>query len=150
MSFLRRLLGGERSARVELNVNYFKRIRDDATLDVVGEAHRQAGVQAARPPTGADLPPGLPAPPPGFYKGLLVPEPTNQYDRNAVTGLGHQVRPYFQGVGDTENGAAKTGASAIGPEYGTVYAPMSATKPRPRSTRTSHACSRAHRPARSP
>lgn len=84
MSFLRRLIGGERSAQVELNVNYFKRIRDDATLDVVGEAYRQAGVQAARPPTGDDLPPGLPAPPPGYYKALLVPEPTNQYDRNAI------------------------------------------------------------------
>ena len=74
----------ERSAQVELNVNYFKRIRDNATLDVVGEAYRQAGVLAARPPTGDDLPPGLPAPPPGYYKALLVPEPTNQYDRNAI------------------------------------------------------------------
>jgi hypothetical protein len=84
MSFLRRLLGGERSAQVEMNVNYFKRIRDDATLDVVGEAYRQSGVLAARPPTGEDLPPGLPAPPPGYFKALLVPEPTNQYDRNAI------------------------------------------------------------------
>ena len=84
MSFLRRLLGGGRSAQVEFNVNYFKRIRDDATLDVVGEAYRQAGVLAARPPTGDDLPPGLPAPPPGYYKALLVPEPTNKYDRNAI------------------------------------------------------------------
>ena len=84
MSFLRRLIGGERSAQVELNVNYFNRIRDDATLAVVGEAYRQAGVQAARPPTGDDLPPGLPAPPLGYYKALLVPEPTNQYDRNAI------------------------------------------------------------------
>ncbi len=25
-----------------------------------------------------------PAPPPGYYKALLVPEPTNQYDRNAI------------------------------------------------------------------
>jgi hypothetical protein len=84
MSFLRRLLGGGPSAQVEFNVNYFKRIRDDATLDVVGEAYRQAGVLAARPPTGDDLPPGLPAPPPGYYKALLVPEPTNKYDRNAI------------------------------------------------------------------
>jgi hypothetical protein len=84
MSFLRRLLGGKQTAQVELNVNYFKRIRDDATLDVVGEAYRQAGVLAARPPSGNDLPPGLPAPPVGYYKALLVPEPTNQYDRNAI------------------------------------------------------------------
>jgi hypothetical protein len=84
MSFLRRLLGSERSAQVELNVNYFKLIRDNATLDVVGEAYRQAGVLAARPPTGDDLPPGLPAPPPGYYKAVLVPEPTNQYERNAI------------------------------------------------------------------
>ena len=84
MSFLRRLLGSERSAQVQLNVNFFKRIRDDATLDVVGEAYRQAGVLAARPPTGDDLPPGLPAPPPGYHKAMLVPEPTNQYDRNAI------------------------------------------------------------------
>ncbi len=84
MSFLRRLLGSERPVQVELNVSYFKRIRDDATVDVVGEAYRQAGVLAARPPTGEDLPPGLPAPPPGYFKALLVPEPTNQYDRNAI------------------------------------------------------------------
>lgn len=84
MSFLRRLLGGERSAQVEMNVSYFKRIRDDATLDVVGEAYRQAGVLAARPPTGDELPPGLPSPPTGYYKALLVPEPTNKYDRNAI------------------------------------------------------------------
>ncbi len=84
MSFLRRLLGGEQPVHVELNVNYFKRIRDDATLDVVGEAYRQAGVLAARPPTGDDLPPGLPAPAPDYYKALLVPQPTNQYDRNAI------------------------------------------------------------------
>src|SRR4051794_3040539 len=84
MSFLRRLLRSERSSQVEMNVNYFKRIRDEATLDVVGEAYRQAGVLAARPPTGDDLPLGLPAPPPGYYKALLLREPTNKYDANAI------------------------------------------------------------------
>lgn len=84
MSFLRRQLGGQPTVQVELNVNYFKRIRDDATVEVVGEAYRQAGVLAARAPSGDDLPPGLPAPPSGYFKALLVPEPTNQYDRNAI------------------------------------------------------------------
>lgn len=84
MSFLQRLFGGEQTVQVQFNVSYFRRIRDEATLDVVGEAYRQEGVLAARPPSQDDLPPGLPAPPPGYYKAMLMPEPTNQYDRNAI------------------------------------------------------------------
>lgn len=48
-------------------VNHFTRIRDDAALDVVGEAYRQENVLAARPPGQGDLPPGLPTPPAGYY-----------------------------------------------------------------------------------
>jgi hypothetical protein len=48
MSFLRRLLGADRPAQVELNVSLFKRIRDNATLDVVGEAYSQESFLAAR------------------------------------------------------------------------------------------------------
>ncbi len=84
MSFLRRLIGSGDTQKVNVNVTYFKRIRDGATLDVVGEAYRQEQVRAARPPGPNDLPPGLPAPPEGYYKAMLVPEPTNQYDKNAI------------------------------------------------------------------
>ena len=63
-----------------LNLNYFNRIRDDASLEVVGEAYRQELVALAKSPGANDLPPGLPPPPAGYYKAVLVPEPTNKYD----------------------------------------------------------------------
>jgi len=84
MSFLRRLFGGSPTVEVQFNVSYFRRIRDDATLDVVGEAYRQASVLSARAPSQEDLPPSLPAPPSGYFKAMLVPEPSNQYDGNAI------------------------------------------------------------------
>lgn len=85
MGFLRRLRGGaDPSQQVKFNVNYFARIRDDAALQIVGEAYRQELVAMARPPGPDDLPPGLPMPPAGHHKAMLAPEPTNAYDRNAV------------------------------------------------------------------
>jgi NAD-dependent DNA ligase len=53
-------------------------------LPVVGEYYRQENVKLARPPGLNDLPPGVPAPPTGYYKALLICEPTNQHDRNAI------------------------------------------------------------------
>jgi hypothetical protein len=84
VSFLRRLFGGSSTRQVHLNATFFMRIRDDASLEVVGEAYRQRQVIAARTPGADDLPPGLPAPPAGHYKAMLIPEPSNQYDRNAI------------------------------------------------------------------
>lgn len=84
MSFLRRLFGGSPQQGAVFNVCYFTRIRDDATLEVVGEAYRQELVARARPPGPEDLPPGLPMPPPGYYKAMLFRQPDNQYDGNAI------------------------------------------------------------------
>ena len=84
MGFLRRLLGGTATRSMNFNVTYFRRVRDDAAVQVVGEAYRQGNVASARPPGPEDLPPGLPAPPTGYFKALLAPEPPNQYDRNAI------------------------------------------------------------------
>lgn len=84
MGFLRRLLGGAGVRDLTLNMSYFKQIRDDAALEVVGEAYRQRNVARARPPGPDDLPPGLPPPPSGYFKAALIPEPTNQYDKNAI------------------------------------------------------------------
>ncbi len=67
-----------------MSVTTFERLRDDAALDVVGEAYRQENVASARPPNPGDLPPGLPAPPAGYYKALVFREPSNQYDPNAI------------------------------------------------------------------
>lgn len=50
MSFLRRLVGGGDAQKINVNVTFFQRVRDDATLDLVGEAYRQEQVRAARPP----------------------------------------------------------------------------------------------------
>lgn len=84
MSLLRRLFGEKPSHQVFLTATYFKKTRDESSVEVVGEAYRQQDVLAARPPGPSELPPGLPPPPEGFYKAMLVPEPTNAYDRNAV------------------------------------------------------------------
>lgn len=84
MGILRRIFGGSATRDLNLNATYFTRIRDDATLEVVGEAYRQRQVASARPPGPQDLPPGLPAPPHGYYKAMLIPEPTNRYDPNAI------------------------------------------------------------------
>jgi hypothetical protein len=69
---------------LQLNATFFTRIRDDASVEVVGEAYRQRQVVAARPPGPDDLPPGLPPPPPGHYKAMLIPQPLNQHDPNAI------------------------------------------------------------------
>jgi hypothetical protein len=96
LGFLRRILGSSDSAaprgwpgvaqtrEFRMSVTTFERLRDDAALDVVGEAYRQENVASARPPNPGDLPPGLPPPPAGYYKALVFPEPTNQYDPNAI------------------------------------------------------------------
>lgn len=85
MGFLRRIFSGSTPAQeVELRPHWFTRIRDDAKLEVVGEAYRQENFAKVRPPGPDDLPPGLPAPPAGYYKAMLLPEPTNEYDRNAI------------------------------------------------------------------
>ncbi len=97
MGFLKRLLGGsgeqpssgtswssKAATGMTLDVNCFLRIRPDAMLDIVGEAHRQQLVRLARTPMASDLPPGVPSPPAGYYKAMLIPEPTNPYDANAV------------------------------------------------------------------
>lgn len=83
MSFLRRLLGGKET-ELNLTATFFTRIRDNATVEVVGEAYRQNQVREARPPSATDLPPGLPAPPAGHYKAMLIPEPSNKYDKDAI------------------------------------------------------------------
>jgi hypothetical protein len=87
MSFLKRLFGGGATRQLDVDATFFPRTRDDAAVEVVGEAYRQQDVIAARPPGPEDLPPGLPAPSPGYYKAMLVPEPTNEYDRNAISVL---------------------------------------------------------------
>jgi hypothetical protein len=84
MSFLRRLFGGSSQQGAVFNVNYFARTRDDAALEVVGEAYRQELVVRARPPGPDDMPPGLPPPPTGYYKALLFRQPDNKYDANAI------------------------------------------------------------------
>jgi hypothetical protein len=86
MGFLRRLFGtsGPVEQGMTLNVNYFTRVRDDAAVEVVGEAYRQNLIALARSPEPGDLPPGLPPPPRGFYKAGLVPEPSNAHDPNAI------------------------------------------------------------------
>ena len=84
MSFLRRLFGLEPTRQMQVTATFFKKTRDDAAVEVVGEAYRHQDVLAARPPGPTVLPPGLPAPPPGYYKAMLIPEPTNAYDRNAI------------------------------------------------------------------
>lgn len=83
MGFLRRMFGGAGPTQ-ELTITFFRRVRDDATLDLVGEAYRQENVAHAKPPSATDLPPGLPAPPAGYFKAVLVPEPTNKYNANAI------------------------------------------------------------------
>jgi hypothetical protein len=85
MSFLKRLLGNQPpTVGRAYNVNYFTRIRDDASLHVVGEAYRQDLVALARAPQDGDLPEGLPPPPPGLFKAMLAQQPENPYDRNAI------------------------------------------------------------------
>lgn len=96
MGFLRHILGSSSSSpsaarppaaesrELKVAVTTFERLRDDAALDVVGEAYRQENVASARPPNLGDLPPGLPAPPAGYYKALLLPEPSNPHDPNAI------------------------------------------------------------------
>jgi hypothetical protein len=84
MGFLRRLRGGSDTQQLSLDVTWFTRIPDDAQIQVVGEAYRQEQVAGARPPGAGDLPDGFPPPPPGYFKALLVPEPTNPHDENAI------------------------------------------------------------------
>lgn len=89
MAFLRRLLGGtaapsRRAEDVQLQITPFVDVRDDASVQVVGEAYRRQNVALARPPGPDQLPPGMPAPPAGQYKALLMTEPTNPYDANAI------------------------------------------------------------------
>jgi hypothetical protein len=84
MGFLRRLVGGTSTRGLNVNVNYFRRVRDAAVVQVVGEAYRQSSVARARQPGPNDLPPGLPAPPAGYFKAMLIAEPSNQYDSNAI------------------------------------------------------------------
>ena len=89
MGFLRRLFGGAESLEqgMTLNVNYFTRTRDDASVEVVGEAYRQDLIGMARSPGASDLPQGMPPPPTGYYKAALVPEPTNEHDPDAIRAL---------------------------------------------------------------
>lgn len=87
VSLLRRLFGGGGSSsrqNFETVTTFFTDTRDDAVVQVVGEFYRQRNLAEARPPSPDDLPPGLPAPPSGRYKAMLLREPTNQYDSNAV------------------------------------------------------------------
>lgn len=90
MGFLRRLAGsaskatGTTRTEIELKVTWFEGIRDDAVLQVVGEHFRQEMLRTVRPPSPGELPEGVPPPPSGYYKAILVPEPSNQYDRNAI------------------------------------------------------------------
>ncbi len=95
MGFLKKVFGGKAAANTNMNfnTNFFLKIREDAALQVVGEAYRQDNVALARPPSQEDLPPGMPAPPPGYFKALLFQEWNNQYDSNAIAVLlwaGHQ------------------------------------------------------------
>ena len=87
MAFLRRMFSAP-AARptvdVQLQLTAFVDLRDDASLQVVGEAYRQQNVALAQPPGPGRLPPGLPAPPPGQYKAVLLTESTNTHDRNAI------------------------------------------------------------------
>ncbi|HWP62561.1 MAG TPA: HIRAN domain-containing protein [Candidatus Binatia bacterium] len=65
-------------------MSFVRETRADAVVHVVGEYYRQAMISLARPPGPTDLPPGLPPPPSGHYKALLMPEPKNRYDPNAI------------------------------------------------------------------
>lgn len=84
MGFLRRVFGRSDETGASFNVSYFTRVRDDASLHVVGEAYRQENVALARPPGPDELPPGVPPPPAGYFKAMLFAQPNNQYDRNAI------------------------------------------------------------------
>lgn len=85
MGFLKRVFGGGGGThQYNLKATFFTRLRDDAVVQVVGEAYRQTSVLTARAPGPGDLPPGLPPPPAGKYKAMLIPQPTNQFDRNAI------------------------------------------------------------------
>ena len=90
MGFLKKVFGGKAAPNTGMNftnTNFFWKIWDDAALQVVGEAYRQDKVALARPPSEGDLPPGMPAPPPGYFKALLFQEWNNQYDSNAIAVL---------------------------------------------------------------
>jgi hypothetical protein len=127
MGFLRRLFGGSdvRSARgsthqMQLNATSFTRLRDDAALEVVGEFYRQEGVLSARPPGPTDLPPGLPPPPAGLFKAMLIRQPTNQYDPNAIAVV-------LWSGGDWTHAGYLSRDAAL--EYAPLFRHMEATKP---------------------
>jgi NAD-dependent DNA ligase len=114
MSFLQRAFGGgSGSKQARLNVSYFTRLRDDAKVEVVGEYYRQGQVRQARPPGPDDLPPGMPPPPTGYYKALLVGEPTNQHDRNAI-----MVCLWSKGAWTMSGYLSRTDALAYQPVFG--------------------------------
>jgi hypothetical protein len=124
MSFLRRFLGGSGVNSARLNVTCFTRLRDDAMLPVVGEYYRQASVRLARPPGPNDLPPGMPGPPPGYYKALLVAEPANQYDRNAIA-----VVLWAGGTWSLAGYLSRTDAASYQPVFRWLAATSGATPP---------------------
>jgi len=117
MGFLRRLSKG-RDVHVEMNVTWFTKVRDDAVVAVVGEAFRHENVLRAAPPGPNDLPPGLPPPPPGFYKALLVREPTNPYDPNAIKVA------LWAGAGWDKSSATWTHVGYLSREDAALYVPI--------------------------
>ena len=107
MGFLRRLFGGSdvRSARgsthqMQLNATSFTRLRDDAALEVVGEFYRQEGV--------------------GLFKAMLIRQPTNQYDPNAIAVV-------LWSGGDWTHAGYLSRDAAL--EYAPLFRHMEATKP---------------------
>jgi hypothetical protein len=127
MGFLRRLFGGSDITRgdsstqqLQLEATWFTRLRDDAALEVVGEFYRQEGVLSARPPGPTDLPPGVPPPPAGLFKAMLIRQPTNQYDPNAIAVL------LWSGGTWTHAGYLSRNAAV---EYGSLFRHLEAAKP---------------------
>src|SRR5438034_2000020 len=79
MSFLRRLFGPPtHQRRPEIDAVLIEPEREDAAVQVVGEAYRQAEVASVAGGVGTDGPIRT------EHIAALIPEPTNQYDSNAI------------------------------------------------------------------
>jgi NAD-dependent DNA ligase len=66
------------------DVTQFTELRADAVVQVAGESHYQDAVEKTRRADPGGFGAGMTPPEPGSHKAVLVPEPTNKYDANAV------------------------------------------------------------------
>jgi NAD-dependent DNA ligase len=84
MGFLKKLIGAARPTIREQATTFFTQMRDDAAIEVVGEIHYRETVEKIGRAGPSFVPPALPAPEPGYHKALLMREPDNRYDPNAI------------------------------------------------------------------